>query len=292
VLFRPIDVERWVVVGFAAFLAGLSAQWAGIRVTPHWSFGFPPSWDRLVSAPFEGVLGVLRGSNRFFVAVPLAIGFLVLGVAFVWVSSRGKLIFLENMHRGRAAFIDPWRRYARIGDSLFLWRLGLMMAVLLVAVVLLWPLFFLGRSLDEPGLGRPIGLLAGFGATVGALIVGVLVAYVTVFLDSFVVPLMLRNEVTAVEAWRLFLPLLRRQLPAFVAYGLVVLLGCIAVFLCLLAAAIATCCVLPLLLSVPYLRSILLLPLSGFYRLYGVEFLSQFGPEYTLTPEAGETDRH
>ena len=55
-------------------------------------------------------------------------------------------------------------------------------------------------------------------------------------------------------------------------------------FLCLIALAVVTCCVLPLLLSVPYLRSVLLLPLSGFFRLYGVEFLEQFGPQYALRP--------
>jgi hypothetical protein len=93
---------------------------------------------------------------------------------------------------------------------------------------------------------------------------------------------MLRHEVSANEAWRLFLPLLRGRLPELLAYGLVVLLGCVGVFLCLLAAAVATCCILPLLLAVPYVRSVLLLPLSGFFRLYSVEFLKQYGPEFTL----------
>ena len=42
------------------------------------------------------------------------------------------------------------------------------------------------------------------------------------------------------------------------------------------ALSIATCCILPLLLSVPYLNSVLLLPVSVFYRNYSVEFLAQF----------------
>jgi len=284
-LFRPVDVERWVVIGFAAFLASLAGQWAGINVTPRWGFGIPPNWDQLISAPFENLLGMIRGSSRFLYGVPVALAVLGLGLAFLWLSSRGKLVFLENMIRERGAIIDPWKRYGRLGNSLFLWRLGLVLATMLVTVVFLWPMFLLGRSLGDSGIGRPIGILAGFGAAFGALIGSVIVAYVALFLESFVVPLMLRHEVTAAEAWRLFVPLLRRRLPELLAYGLVVLLACVAVFLCLIAAAIATCCILPLLLSVPYVRSVLLLPLSGFYRLYSVEFLQQFGPEYRLAAE-------
>ena len=58
--------------------------------------------------------------------------------------------------------------------------------------------------------------------------------------------------------------------------------GLVAVLLGLIAAAIVTCCILPLLLSVPYVHSVLLLPLTGFYRLYSLEFLQQYGPDFTV----------
>lgn len=284
VLLQPFDVERWIVIGFAAFLAGLSGQWAGVSFIPRWRIDFPPDWGNLVAAPFENLLDGVRGSTWFLFGLPFAVAVLAVGVALLWLSSRGKFIFLDNMVRERAAFVDPWKQYGRLGQSLFLWRLGFWLAAFLVAGVFLAPSFWLGRTLGGTGVGQPFGVLVRFGATFGAVILGVVVAYVALFLESFVVPLMYRREITAVEAWRLFLPLLRTRIPEFLAYGIVVLLGGVAVFLCLIAAAIATCCILPVLLWVPYVRSVLLLPLSGFYRLYSVEFLQQFGPEFTLTP--------
>jgi hypothetical protein len=281
-LFQPVDVERWLVIGFAAFLAGLAGQWAGVSFIPRWRLGFPPDWGDLVAPPFANLRDAFHDSTWFLFGVPFVMAALAIGVALLWLSSRGKFIFLDNMVRGRAAFIDPWKKYGRLGQSLFLWRLGFWLAVALVAGAILWPSFWVGRSLGGTGVGRPFGVLVSFGAAVGSLILGVVVAYIALFLESFVVPLMYRLEITAVEAWRLFLPLLRARLPEFLAYGLVVLLGGVAVFLCLIAAAIATCCILPFLLWVPYVRSVLLLPLSGFYRLYSVEFLQQFGPEFSL----------
>jgi hypothetical protein len=268
-------------------VAGLAGQWAGVSTTPRWGFGYPPRWDRLIEAPFESLIDTFRGSTWFLFGVPFVVAAFALGVALLWLSSRGKLIFLDNMVCARAAFLDPWKRYRRLGDSLFLWRIGFWLAALLVAGVVLTPVFLLGRSLGGTDVGRPFAALASFAAGIGSLILGVVVALVWLFLDSFVVPLMARHRATAVEAWRLFLPLLRERLPEFLAYALVVLLGCVAVFLCMIAAAIATCCILPLLLAVPYVRSLLLLPLSGFFRLYSVEFLAQFGPDYQLS--GGET---
>jgi hypothetical protein len=290
---QPLDIERWIVIGFAAFLAGLAGQWAGINFTPRWQFGFPPDWDHLVQAPFHNLLQMLRGSTWFLFGIPFALAALVVGLALLWLSSRGKLIFLDNMVRGRSAFVEPWKRCGQLGDSLFIWRLGFYLAALLLAGAVLSPMVWLGRNITDSTIGRPFAVLATFSAMFGALIFGVVVAYVTLFLESFIVPLMYRRQISAIEAWKQFLPLLRSHLPEFVAYGLVVLLGWMAVFLCLIPIALITCCILPMLLSVPYLRSVLLLPLTGFYRLYSVEFLEQFGPEFAMPtvapPPAPET---
>jgi hypothetical protein len=280
-LLLPVDVEKWVVIGFAAFLAGLAGR-AGFSFTPHWRFEFPPDFGNLIEPPFENVLDLVRGSAWFLLGLPLGLALLALGVALLWLSSRGKLIFLDNMVQQRAAFVQPWRELGQLGDSLFRWRLGFWLAALLLAGAVLWPIFWLGRSMSGTGLGRPFGALVTYGASAGSLVIAVIAAYVVLFLENFVVPLMYRRKITASEAWRQFLPLLRANLPDFLVYGLVVLFGLVAVFLSLIAAAIVTCCILPLLLSIPYVHSVLLLPLTGFYRLYSLEFLQQYGPDFTV----------
>ncbi len=281
-LLRPVDVEKWVVIGFASFLAGLAGRWARVSFTPHWRFGFPPDFGNLIEAPFENLLDLVRGSAWFLFGVPVALALLVLGVALLWLSSRGKLIFLDNMVQQRAAFVEPWRELGKLGDSLFRWRLGLWLAALLLAGAVLSPMFWLGRSMSGTGLAQPFGVLVTYGASAGSIVIAVITAYVALFLENFVVPLMYHRKITANEAWRQFLPLLRANLPDFLAYGLVVLVGLVAVFLGLIAAAIVTCCILPLLLAVPYVHSVLLLPLTGFYRLYSLEFLQQYGPDFTV----------
>ena len=286
-LLQPVDVEKWVVIGFAAFLAGL-VGWPGVSFTPGWRFEFPPDFGNLIEAPFENLLDLVRGSAWFLFGLPLGMALLLLGVALLWLSSRGKLIFLDNMVRRRAAFVEPWKEFGKLGNSLFQWRLGLWLAVLLLAGVFLSPMFWLGRSLRGSGLAQPFGVLVTYGATAGSIVIAAIAAYVALFLENFVVPLMYRHKITANEAWQQFLPLLRSNLPDFLAYGLVVLVGLVAVLLGLIAAAIVTCCIVPLLLSVPYVHSVLLLPLTGFYRLYSLEFLQQYGPEFTVLPAEEE----
>ena len=63
----------------------------------------------------------------------------------------------------------------------------------------------------------------------------------------------------------------------------------VGVGLAIFVAGFATCCVGFVLLSIPYLGSVILLPVSFTYRAFGPEFLAQFGPEYSIWPSPEET---
>lgn len=285
-LLQPVEIERWIVIGFAAFVAGLAGQSAGFGFTRRFGFDGSHWGERLLEAPFAGIPGIVRDGSWSYWSLPATALALVVGVLFLWLSSRGKFVFLDDMVHGRASFLAPWRRFAGAGQSLFVWRLCFVAAVLLLVVSLVSPMFWLGRSLGDNSLSRPLGAMVTYGASVGLLVLGALAGYILLLLDCFVVPIMYARDLSAREAWRAFLPLLRNHLPEFLGFGLVVLAGWVGVLLCLIAAGIATCCILPFLLAVPYLRSVLLLPLSGFFRLYGVEFLEQFGPEFVMPATA------
>src|SRR5678815_5299498 len=45
----------------------------------------------------------------------VCIAFLLL----LWVNSRGRFIFLDDVVHQRAAIVEPWRRFARRGNELF-----------------------------------------------------------------------------------------------------------------------------------------------------------------------------
>jgi hypothetical protein len=74
-----------------------------------------------------------------------------------------------------------------------------------------------------------------------------------------------------------------------VGYSFLVLLLVIFVFIGVLLLGFMTCCIGFLVLAIPYINSVILLPVLYTFRAYSVEFLGQFGTEFRLfpDPEAG-----
>ena len=113
--------------------------------------------------------------------------------------------------------------------------------------------------------------------------------YISLFLNDFVVPIMYKYNLTAIKAWSRFLPLFTRHFLYFVLYGIIIFLLIILVVICVILFGLLTCCLGFLLLIIPYIGSVVTLPISYTYRAFSLEFLEQFGPEYTFFPKAEET---
>ncbi len=269
-LFRPFDAGKWFVIGFSCWLAGLTQGGA-----PTWGFDFDedsPSFTAFGLPEFsrDGLgLGWIVGLILFFLA---------LLVLFIWVSSRGKLVFLHNVAKNRAAISEPWRRFAPEANSLFLWRLGFVAVCLLVIA---------GVAAIGTGLGAmtwwlepPSGaaLLPAVSLVLVALVVALFAIAVALFLDSFVVPIMAMERSTTSEAWSRFWDLLHREPGAFVIYAVVVVLSSVALFAAVLLAGFATCCLGFLFLSIPYLSTVFLLPFHVFLRAFSLELLAKVEP--------------
>jgi hypothetical protein len=269
-LMRPFDPVKWLVIGFVAWLSGLAGGAGG-------GMG-RLNLDDAVHRRNLG-LGALREelSEIVWVLPLLLLGAMVvigLVLLLLWVSSRAKLVFVDQVVTGRAAVVEPWRRLGRLGDSLFLWRLGFAVACLTVAVLVVvgiaGPALYAGSS-------DVIGALSIAGMVSGGLLLALvgLVAFVVSFvLDAFVVPLMYRYRIPATEAWRALLPWLSAYPGHFLLYlllviGLAIVFGALFAVLCLLS-----CCILAL----PYVGTVLLLPVWVTYRLVSLEFLAQFDP--------------
>ncbi len=86
------------------------------------------------------------------------------------------------------------------------------------------------------------------------------------------------------DGWRRFMPLLRAHLGSFILYGLFLLLLLIGTAIALGLFSCATCCVGFCLLAIPYLGTVIALPIPYTFRGFGPEFLSQFGPEWWTWP--------
>ena len=123
ILFEPFELAKWLVLGFSAWLAGLASSGTG-------STAWNSAGDE-VSHRDIGVTGVGDAFERVaenLIWMPLVLlGVLVvlaIVLAVLWVSSRAKFIFLDNVVHNRAEIVEPWKRFKTIGDSLFLWRVG------------------------------------------------------------------------------------------------------------------------------------------------------------------------
>ena len=113
----------------------------------------------------------------------------------------------------------------------------------------------------------------------GFLAIFIVVACIafTFFLKIFVVPTMYLKRVRAVEgmgiAWR---TLCKGHLGSAILFFLLMfLLGIVSVIVA--AATCATCCCLTI---IPYIGSVILLPISVFFACYTICYIQQFGEEW------------
>jgi hypothetical protein len=206
------------------------------------------------------------------------------------VQSRGRFIFLDDVVHERAAIVAPWRRFARRGNQLFvfsavslvIWGAALMATLLPVLPALL--------AAAASGHWRELMLVTIGGWLVVFTPLALVMAYFFLFLVSFVVPIMYRHDIGPLEAWRRFLGLFARHPFHFLAFGLLMLVLAVLVFLAVMTVGFGTCCVGFVLLTIPYIGSVLTLPVDVFFRGLGPDFLAQFGSEYSVfTAEPPET---
>jgi hypothetical protein len=289
-LFRPVDARRWLVLAFCAWVAalldGAGGSSKGVKWSPSHGERLDPTvavealreaWTQIVGA-WAWVLAHWGATLVLFLGLPILVAVIL---ALVWVSSRFKLIYLDNVVRGRAAIVEPWNRLGRLGDSLFVFRVGLGVAAFAAGAALFALLATLGIVSFAAGLR---GLSVTSLVVAGLVFLGfvVVLAYVTLFLRAFVVPIMYSHDLPVMAAWRVFLPRLGADPASFVLYGLFVLLLFVLAAAVIVAFGLATCCIGFVALSIPYLGTVLLLPFLVTYRYLSLEFLAQFDPSLNV----------
>ncbi|MGC8723899.1 MAG: DUF7544 domain-containing protein [Acidobacteriota bacterium] len=284
ICFSPFDLKKWFVLGFCAFLAALgeggpSGGAANFRSNPflRGREPLPPSFDHVTA----WVLGHLT--------LVIAIGAVVvlLGVAFgailQWLGSRGQFMFLEGVLRNRGAVAEPWHRFRRLGNSLFLLRflLGLV-GLAAMAVISALCLFIAWPSVRASFFGgRALLAVALFVVLVVPLALVLLV--INLVLADFVVPVMARREISVMAGVRVFrAELLPGRIGAFLLFYLLKLFLALAAGVIIMLGTCVTCCIAGL----PYLSSVVFLPIFVFMRAYSLAFLEQFGDEWHLFSDA------
>jgi len=283
VLFQPFDPARWFVLGFCAWLTylGQSGFHGGYNYqTGHSRGGIGRGIGQSLERAWHYVL-----QNLWWI-VPVGVAIIVLAVAIwllvLWLSSRGHFMFLHCVALNKAEVQVPWQKFVREGNSLFVFRLvlGLSASVVMLPLAagityLIWRMADL-RALSAPGV---LGV-SGLGIMVVICVIGF--AVVSKLTRDFVVPIQFLRGVKCVEGWRVVLSLLAENSGSFVVYLLFQIVLSMAIFALILVAVVATCCVAGCFLAIPYLGTVLLMPVLVFSRAYSLYYLAQYGSEYKV----------
>lgn len=276
VLFQPFDLKKWLIIGFASFLATLGRGGGGLRLNfPSEISGEGNPVD--FSALEEWILVHLTA------IVLLGIGLLTLGFAIFlvlnWLSSRGQFLFLHVISENKAEIKVPWVKYGAIGDRLFIFRLILGVIVFMVVLVIL----ILGIMMIYPQIkGESFGLAAFLKIAFVVLFLVFLVlvvAIINMILMDFVVPLMFKKDLKVLDAFSVFYnQLFKGNFFSFFLFYLVKIGLSIAAGFVVLIATCLTCCIAAL----PYISSVVFLPITVFFESFTLSFLAEFGNEYNL----------
>ncbi len=280
----PFRFERWLALGFVAFLdqcgrdsGGGGGGGTGFRM-PGGNLPTGGGFDR-------GELANATDWISEHAVIILAVGAiaLVLLLAFaalvLWIHSRGVFMYADNVASGRFDVARPWREHARRAWSFFGWSYGVFLAALAGMLALLASIVWMGFWVAHGGaVGGAIALLV--------LAILLFVAYAIVLnlfllvLRDFAAPLQMYLDVSCGRAVGQAWGLVRRHLGTFLVYLLLKIVFTIGAAIVTLVAGCFTCC----LGFLPVVRHTLLQPVYYFERAWSLCLLRQAGYDLIAVP--------
>jgi hypothetical protein len=292
ILFRPFDMKKWFLLGFTAWLATLGQSggggggggsfnpWGKTQGLGDFSGNQQGSPDEMISESstfFHEHLTFILGVGLSVFAV-----LLIIGLVFLWLQSRGKFMFLDNVVQDRQEIKHPWTAFRQHGNSLFLWRVVYGIICLAFSMILLLIFYFsvVRHVLHSVPWSDLYAIIALNGIL--WLIFIVINIYIMRLLNDFIVPLMYDRDLKATEAWSEFLGLLGQRFFGFIVYGLFYLVLYMLFGLAVVALLVVTCCIAGCVMVIPWVGTVVILPALVFFRIYSLEYLAQFGPEYRM----------
>jgi hypothetical protein len=271
ILFQPFDLGKWCVIGFAAFLANLGGGGFNYRFNNYNPWRTPSEQAELhnLFAKFQQIPGwILILGITFLVLVVL-----VIAIVFAWLRARGRFMFIDCLIKNRGAIKEPWREFRGEGNSFFLFSVLLGFGLFAFAALLSLPFMLpIVRGVTFLHL-HDVYLISMI--TLWAVVV-FLLFIVWTLIAHFMITVMYCRRCRALEAFRIALSLISSypgEITLYCLFWIVLALGA-GLIGCVVACA--TCCIAIL----PYIGTVILLPVFVCLRGFGLLFLRQFGPGY------------
>jgi hypothetical protein len=289
-LFKPFDLGKWFTIGFCAWLAFLGESGGGF--SGNYGNGFnnnssnhpQPSFREFYDKAHDWTV------NNLYWIIPAAIFAILfcfaLWLLILWLNSRGKFMFLHCVALDKAEVGEPWEKFSNEASSLFKFRIVLGLAGMLVTLPCL--VFIVVMILRMVLRGEPdvAGIMMVAGMVMLFILLAIVFALVHKFTVDFVVPIMFLRGGKCLAAWSEFYALLKEYPGQFALYILFQIVLGMAIGVITLFAIIITCCCAGCLMAIPYIGTVLLLPVLVFKRSYSAYFLAQFGSQYNVFPPA------
>jgi len=284
-LFKPFDIGKWFAVGFTAFLANLLEYGNGGGGQGKNGDGFGDfSMQDFFNLPEIISNWMLDNPGLVSLIVFIIIVVFIIVIVLLWIGSRGKFMFLDNVVHDRKLVKAPWREFKIQGDSLFLWRLAFFFVSMFIFGFYIWFCYSTLQEMYFDYASNEALITYGIFMALGLLLMFIITAYIGLFLNDFVVPVMYKKGQKTMVAWGHFMALFSKAKGYFLLYGLFVLFLFICVMILFILFGLLTCCIGFILLILPYIGSVITLPVSYTFRAFSVEFLQQFGPDYQFFP--------
>jgi hypothetical protein len=266
ILFQPFDLKKWFVIGFAAWLASLGGGGGSFNYQPDRGEGVKKLNDAIGQIPHPTLVAGI---------VVLTVLVLVLIIVFAWLRARGGFMFIDCIVKNRGAIAEPWRDFRKEGNSYFLFSLLVILGLLIFAGLLSLPLVVPAIQNDDFLRTHELYLITAIAAWVLVMIFFLLAwALVT----SFMMPIMYRQRCRASEAFTVVTRLIAAHTGEILLYCLFWIVLALASVVVGCIAACATCCIV----AIPYIGTVILLPVFVLLRSFSLLFLRQFGPEYDV----------
>jgi len=284
ILFKPFNLKKWFVIGFCAWLAYLGQGGGGGGGGGHGGGrgGGTPDVQEAFGHAKEFVLDNLHWIIPAVIAVAVLI--IAIGVLITWFSSRGRFMFLHCVALNKAEVKVPWHKYRHQGNSLFLFRIVVGIISFVFFALFIGVIVF--AAIIAAGTHAQIGALAIVTIILVSLLilVPIVIAFALLmkFTMDFVVPIMYLRASTCTAAWREFWTLLKSNKGRFTLYILFQIVIGFAIGAIVLAAMCITCCCAACILAIPYIGTVLMLPLLVFKRSYSLLYFRQFGPTFDV----------
>jgi hypothetical protein len=276
ILFQPFDMKKWFVIGFAAWLSNLGSG--------NYNFKFRDSDWKNVPAfqDLRDTINKIPHSILIFCLVAFIVLVFAVVILFAWLRARGRFMFVDCIVRNRGAITEPWREFRREGNSYFLFGLVVGCIVFVVLGVASLP-FMLPIVRGVTFLHLHDFYLFSMIALWALFLLLLIIAWGLI--SHFMYAIMYRRRCLAREGFSAALSLIWNYPGEITLYSLFWIALVIATVLASCATILATCCIALL----PYIGTVIMLPIFVCLRAFGLCFIRQFGPEYDVwrssTPE-------